>query len=593
MRRTGIRGDDEGRSVAGVARPGQRTSPSAAPQDGPRHEPDPYEDPDVPAPRRPAADGPPSRKAPGTQGKRTRKKPKPLWRRVLVWAAGSLALLLLVVAAAGYLYVRHLNENIDKEKLNLGDNEMGESEPNAAGQTPLNILLLGSDSRDGEENQDLGGARDLAGGPVRADVQMLLHASADRSNITLISIPRDTQVTIPECTDPDTGEVYAEDQSESINMALAHGGPGCVVATWWELTGIPIDHFMMVDFAGVVDMADAVGGVPVCVEQNIHDSKSGLRLEAGETVIEGEEALQWLRTRQAFGDGSDVGRTHAQQMYLSNMVQELQSSASLSDPGELMDLAEAATNALTVDHDLGTVQKLYDLGTDLRSVPNDRINMVTLPWLPDPANPEVTIIPDPAASDELFSLVREDVPLDDQEARPAEPEKDDAGASASPEETADPEAEIPIAVRNGTGFGPEFPLPVEGRASVITDELHRLGFIAATTDITPESEGSTALLYPDIADQANAEAVADALGLPAGAVRISPSADQITLVIGADWREGTAFPETADPGGEEESGEAAGGGTGGAAEEPAVNEEDIFSGTDEERCMEVNPAHVW
>ncbi|MGK5530169.1 LCP family protein [Streptomyces sp. URMC 129] len=596
MRRTGIRGEDDSGSFAGVARPGQgipRTT--TAPHGGP-----PAQDHDpAGAQGSPADHGGPAdegdKAAP--DGRRSRKKPKPLWRRVLVWTAGGLAVLIVAVAAAGGLYIWHLNRNIDKDPLNLGNNDMGESEPNAAGQTPLNILLLGSDSRDGEENQELGGARDLAGGPVRADVQMLLHASADRSNITLISIPRDTQVTIPECTDPDTGEVYPEDESESINMALSHGGPGCVVATWWELTGIPIDHFMMLDFAGVVDMADAVGGVPVCVQQNIHDPKSGLRLEGGTTVVEGEQALQWLRTRQAFGDGSDVGRTRAQQMYLSNMVEELQSSASLSDPGELMDLAEAATDALTVDHGLGSVQKLYDLGTDLRSVPNDRVNMVTLPWIPDPANPDVTIVPDPVAAEELFALVREDIPLDDQDARPADDgegdsdgEEGDAGSSPSPEQTPDPAAEIPVAVRNGTGHGTEFPYPVAGRASVITDELHRLGFTAATTDVTPESEGSTALLYPDIADQANAEAVAEALGLPGGAVRISPSVDRITLVIGADWREGTTFPEApddADPGGA-----ATGGGGGGATEEPAVDEQDILSGKDD-TCMEVNPAYVW
>ncbi|WP_059007258.1 LCP family protein [Streptomyces specialis] len=501
----------------------------------------------------------------------------------------------------GALYIRHLNNNIDKEKLNLGNSEMGEAQPNADGQVPLNILLLGSDSRDGEENQELGGASDLAGGPVRADVQMLLHASADRSNITLISIPRDTQVPIPECTDPDTGEVYPAEAAASINTALSHGGPGCVVATWWELTEIPISHFMMVDFAGVVDMADAVGGVPVCVEDNIYDSKSGLRLEAGETVIEGEQALQWLRTRKAFGDGSDIGRTHAQQMYLSNMVEELQNSASLTDPGELMDLAEAATNALTVDEGLGTVQKLYDLGTDLRSVPNDRINMVTLPWLPDPANPDVTIIPDPVASEELFELVRDDIPLDDQDARPADDGSDDGAgddggddASASPEETADPAAGIAIGVRNGTGHGTEFPYPVQGRAGVITDELHRLGFTAAVTDTTPESSPTTEVLYPDTAAEANARSVAEALGLPDSAVRVSPDVQQITLVVGADWREGTTFPGAPDATGDTDATDDTGG-TGGADDGPVVDEEDILSGTDsaDEKCMPVNPAHIW
>ncbi len=497
-----------------------------------------------------------------------------------MWTAGSLAVLVAGVAVAGYLYLEHLNGNITKRDRSAGGSDLAPPEPNANGETPLNILLLGSDSRDGEENAELGGASDLAGGPVRADVQMLLHASADRSNISLVSIPRDTQVPIPECTDPETGETYPADPSASINTALSHGGPGCVVDTWQDLTGVYIHHFMMVDFAGVVDMADAVGGVPVCVTDNVDDPKSGLRLEAGESVIEGEQALQWLRTRRGFEDGSDIGRTRAQQMYLSNMVEELQSSTSLTNTTELMDLAEAATNALTVNHEIGSVQDLYNLAGDLRQVPNDRINMVTLPWLPDPAAPDVTIIPDPAKAEDLFAMLRDDIPLDDPDARPADPEDSREPGEESPEATPDPPAEVEVAVRNGTGTALQ--APVSGRAGVITGELHRLGWTAAATDATAASEETTTLLYPDIADQANAEAVAEALGVPHGAVRASTEVDRVTLVIGADWREGTAYPE--QPTGETTAPEDDGG--------PAVEEEDITSGRSSD-CMEVNPAYTW
>jgi LCP family protein required for cell wall assembly len=486
-------------------------------------------------------------------------------------------------ALAGYLYIEHLNDNITKKDRSNGGSDLAEPEPNADGQTPLNILLLGSDSRDGEENQDLGGARDLAGGPVRADVQMLLHASADRSNISLISIPRDTQVRIPECTDPDTGEVYPADESDSINNALVHGGPGCVVDTWQNLTGVYIHHFMMVDFAGLVDMADAVGGVPVCVEQNAEDPKTGLRLEAGENIVTGADALQWLRSRRMFEGGSDVNRTRAQQMYLSNMVEELQASATLTNPGELMDLAESATNALTVNHELGTVQDLYGLADDLRKVPNDRINMVTLPWLPDPNNPDVTVIPDPARAPGLFEMIREDIPLDDPDARPDGNDDAEGDASPSPEETADPAEQIELAVRNGTDDG--IMGPVEGRAGDITDELHRLGFTAATVDTTPAAEASTLLYYPAIDDQANAEAVAEALGLPHSAIRTSSDVERLTLVVGADWREGAGYPEAAPDEGSDTPG----------SDEPVVDSDDIISGTDsdQENCMPVNPAYTW
>ncbi|MEO3750279.1 LCP family protein [Streptomyces sp. B6B3] len=575
MRRSGISGANEERRGDDTAPLGTRVVPADEPADGDGPGQDQQHEPDA-------------RTAKGARaarsGRRGKKPPKPRWRRVLVWTAGSLAFLVAAVAVAGWLYIRHLNGNIEKAELNLGDSQLDRAEPNAAGQTPLNILLLGSDSRDGEENQDLGGARDLAGGAHRADTQMLLHASADRSNITLISVPRDTQVTIPRCTDPETGEVYPEELSASINTSLSHGGPGCTVATWEALTGIPIDHFMMVDFAGVVDMADAVGGVPVCVQDNVYDEDSGLRLEAGDHILEGEEALQWLRTRHGFSNGSDVDRTRAQQMYLSNMAHELQEGTSLTNPGQLMDLAEAATNALVVDHGIGTVNKLYDLGEDLRRVPSDRINSITMPWLPDPEDPEVTVIPDPVEAEALFSLVREDSALDEPAGDGDDQQGGENADDAEPTEAADPAEQIAITVRNATGYD-GLP-PVDGRAADITDQLYQLGFTAAATDETLGSEAASSVLYPTEADRPNAEAVATALGLPASAVRVSPTEVGITLVIGADWREGTSYPEQSDDG----SAETGGSGGGGAALDP----EDVHSGEDNRNdCMAVNPYYTW
>ncbi|MGP3967960.1 LCP family protein [Streptomyces sp. 6N223] len=558
-----VRGPDDTANLGTRLLPGQR--PESEPQGEPAAEP-----------------GEPGRRR---KGKKPKKR-KPLWRRILVWTAGSLAFLLAALAVAGWLYIRHLNNNLTKEELNLGDNPLEGPEPNAAGQTPLNILLLGSDSREGlsEEEQEALHTGDAAGN--RADTQILLHASADRSNMTLISVPRDTQVTIPRCTDPKTGQVY-EETYDSINNSISHGGPGCAVATWEELTGIPIQHFMMVDFEGVVEMADAVGGVPVCVDANVNDPDSGLYMEEGEHTIQGAQALQWLRTRHGFEDGSDIGRAKAQQMYLSNMARELQGSTSLTDPAELMNLAESATNALTVDHGLGSVQKLYDLGEDLRQVPNKRVNMVTMPWEPDPENPTVTVVPAPGTAENLFSLVREDIPIDRPEQANDAPEE--PRESESPEESAapaDPEAEIPVAVQNGTGYGGQ--LPVDGRAGDITEELVRLGFASAVTDLTLASEESTLLLYPAEDDRANAEAVAEALGVPGSALRISPSSTQITLVVGADWAEGTSYPAQDDGG----SGGSGSGGSGGGGNTP-INPDDIISGQDKNTCMAVNPVYTW
>ncbi|MCF6524019.1 LCP family protein [Streptomyces sp. JJ36] len=521
--------------------------------------------------RRTGDDG---RKARG--GARTRRK-RPR-RRILRWVVLALSLLVLGTAGAGYLYLDHLNDNLDKDALNLGDNKLDKSAPNAAGQRPLNILLLGSDSRNSERNVELGGSHADRGRPPLADVQMLLHLSADRSNMSVVSVPRDTRVTIPKCTDPDDGRVYPETTAK-INSSLQHGGPGCTVATWEALTGIPVDHFMMVDFAGVVAMADAVGGVPVCVDANVHDERSGLRLEKGTTVVKGEQALQWLRTRHGFEDGSDIGRAKAQHMYMASMVRQLKAGTKLSDPGKLRQLAEAATEALTVDHGLGSVKKLYDLGNQLKKVPTKRITMTTMPW--EYSQGGTYVLPKPGDAEQVFSLIRQDIALDGRDE--GKPEKDGADASRDP---AAPKADIPVRVLNGTGTAAQ--APVNGRAAEVAGVLEQDGFAQAVADATPKSQVDTVIRYAAPDQHGDALAVAESLGLPESRVRHSSAVDGIALVVGADWRSGSAYPASGD-GGEETGGN---GGNGDTADNKAPESADPLSGN-EEKCMHVNPNNVW
>lgn len=491
-------------------------------------------------------------------------------RRVLRWFTFCLSLLILATAGAGYFYLEHLNGNLGRDVLNLGDRKLDKSDPNAAGQTPLNILLLGSDSRQSKENVELGGAKGDGDRPPLADVQMLLHLSADRSNISVISIPRDTKATIPKCTDPDNQQVYEETVGK-INTSLQHGGPGCTVATWEELTGIPIDHFMMIDFAGVVSMADAVGGVPVCVSDNVHDRQSKLRLKKGKSVVRGEQALQWLRTRHGFGDGSDIGRARAQHMYMNSMVRQLKAGTKLTDPGKMRDLAEAATKALTVDEGLGSVKKLYDLGNELKRVPTERITMATMPWEYAPGG---YVVPKKGDADHTFSLIRNDIALDgrDKDKAPAKKPK--------PTEPSDPKSQIPVRVMNGTGSALQ--PPVTGRAGVISEQLGRRGFDQATADQTPKSQADTTISYQRRSQRGNALAVARAIGLPESAVKHSSGVQEVTLVVGSDWREGTRYPKGSRNGSGEKK-----------RENKAPDSADALRGDNDKACMEVNPAYRW
>ncbi|MEU3657219.1 LCP family protein [Streptomyces sp. NPDC032161] len=503
--------------------------------------------------------------------KRRGKKGK---RRVLRWGASVLALLIIGGAGAGYLYYEHLNSNLKKADLTLGDRKMADHKANAAGQTPLNILLIGSDARDSKANQKLGGAKDTFGAPPLADVQMLLHLSADRSNMSVISMPRDTMLKIPKCTDPETKRVYpASNGLAMTNETLGRGGPGCSVATWYELTGITIDHFMMIDFAGVVSMADAIGGVPVCVKGNVysHTSEgkgSGLKLEKGTTKVKGKQALQWLRTRYGFEDGTDLGRTHAQHMYMNSMVRELRKGTKLTDPGKLMDLAEAATNALTVDkgdNGLGSIDKLYDLAEELKKVPTKRITMTTMPNVYGTGTLKERVLPKPGEADQLFQMVRDDIPLDGKASKRKAP-------AAAKKPTASP-AEIPVTVRNGTRTATEY--PAKGRASTVKELLAGKGFTQAAIDAqNTEAAKRTGILFPTVDMEGNAQAVAKALGIPLSAVKKSTDVSGITLTVGADWREDGDYHAP-------------------SAEEKTPESARALNGDDETACMDIQPGFGW
>ncbi|MET9113839.1 LCP family protein [Streptomyces longwoodensis] len=492
-------------------------------------------------------------------------------RRVLRWSATVLAVVILGTAGAGYLYYQHLNDNIRSDDLNLGDakDRAAQTKANAAGQTPLNILLIGSDARDTAENQKLGGARDTFGGPPLADVQMLLHVSADRSNMSVVSIPRDTLLSLPKCTDPDDGKVYPATRGRMMaNESLGRGGPGCTVATWEKLTGIHIDHFMMIDFSGVVSMADAIGGVPVCVDANVYSHTSagkgsGLKLPKGTTAVKGEQALQWLRTRYGFEDDTDLARAKAQHMYMNSMVRELRASAKLTSPNKLRKLAEAATRAITVDNGLDSIKKMYDLADELQRVPTERITMTTMP------NRYVGSRVEPTEDAEtLFRMVRDDVALDGKDkAKPA------ATASATPTATADAPAAIAVQVLNGTATDTQ--AAVRGRAGTIADVLTGKGFTRAVADHTAATaEPTTIVRYPSADLQADAQVVARALGLPASAVKKSTDVSGITLVVGADWRSGTAYRAP-------------------ATKDTTPDSAQAINAADTSQCMHVDPAYVW
>lgn len=269
----------------------------------------------------------------------------------------------------------------------------------------VNILIMGSDTRVGQNTGDYGANETGA----RSDVMMVLHVSADRENATLVSIPRDTMLPIPECVTED-GSIVAAKSAAQVNGVLGYG-PYCSLDTIRALTGLDIDHFIVVDFDGVVGITEAVGGVDVCVSSDVVDPLSELSLTAGKHTIEGKEALAFLRTRHGFGDGSDLGRIAAQQTFLASMARKMKSAGTLTNPVALFKMADAASASMTVDAALASSPaNLVGLAGTLANVDLEKMILLQLPVEDYPADRN-RVQPIASQTRQVFDSLRNDIPL--------------------------------------------------------------------------------------------------------------------------------------------------------------------------------------
>ncbi|BDZ54445.1 hypothetical protein GCM10025870_15180 [Agromyces marinus] len=240
----------------------------------------------------------------------------------------------------------------------------------------LNFLLVGSDRR--PEDGSFGDP--LVDSAVLNDVTMLLHISEDHSHVEVVSFPRDMLVDVPSCQNPDdpSTELY-ELYGVKLNTVLAYGGLSCVGRTIEEIVGITIPVGGMIEFKGVAALAEAVGGVEVCLTDPIDDPYSGLRLEAGTQEITGATALAFLRTRHAVGDGSDLARIAAQQAFLASLARTLQSDGTLSDPLKLYSIAQAVLKNMTLSSALQDPARLVSVARTVQDVDLSRIVFVQYP----------------------------------------------------------------------------------------------------------------------------------------------------------------------------------------------------------------------
>jgi len=271
---------------------------------------------------------------------------------------------------------------------------------------PLNILLVGSDTRSGAGNSAFGDT----GGNL-ADVIILLHVSEDRQNAVALSFPRDTMLPWPACPSTSGGPGYLPQSLGQINATIANGGPGCTLLTVELLTGLNIPYLAMVDFNGVIELSNAVG-VEVCVAQDIEDEYTNTYLKKGMHTLQGVQALQFLRTRHGVGDGSDLGRISNQQVYLTSLVRKLKSRDILSNPVALYSLAQAAAKNMTLSKTLAEPTTLMGVANALKDIPMKKITFLQLPsvyGLPAPLQGRVK--PDYEKAQVIFDMMKNDEPI--------------------------------------------------------------------------------------------------------------------------------------------------------------------------------------
>ncbi|MFF8847753.1 LCP family protein [Streptomyces sp. NPDC015127] len=346
-------------------------------------------------------------------------------RHWLRWAALGTSVVVLAAAGTGWWLYRKLDGNITTDTSAAEELRAYEKErPTALVTDAQNILLLGSDTREGEGNDRYGKDED---GSQRSDTTILLHIAGDRRSATAMSIPRDLMVTIPSCGRPDGKRTRA--QTAQFNWAYQFGGAACTIRTVEKFTGIRVDHHMVIDFRGFKDMVDAVDGVEVCLAEPIDDKAARLKLRAGRQTLHGEEALGFVRARKTLGNGSDTERMERQQQFLGALVKKVQSNGVLLNPTRLYPVLDAATKSITTDAGLDSLKDLYDLTRALRNVPTEKVQFLTVPRQPYHLDPNRDELVQPEAS-ELFERLRADTEV----AVVPEKEETDRGAAdgASP-----------------------------------------------------------------------------------------------------------------------------------------------------------------
>ncbi|WP_395296408.1 LCP family protein [Kitasatospora hibisci] len=456
-------------------------------------------------------------------------------KKIVAWSAAGV--LVLISGAGGAIYLK-LNANIKSFDADaIATDRPPEAQADADGNKPVNVLLIGSDSR-GKNNADLGGGED---GGARSDTTILLHVYADHKHAVGISIPRNAMVAIPSCKLPN-GKWSKAATSDLFNAAFSKGesddgNPACTQNTVEKLTGIRVDHTIVVDFQGFSAMTKAVNGVDVCLPKPIYEGdinpklpkKGAVVLPQGPQKVQGQQALDYVRLRYGIGDGSDIGRMKRQQAFLGSLASNIKKQG--LNPTTLLPLADAATKSMIVDPGLNSADKLLSFGLSLKNIDMHDLKFVTLPWRYRTQDKNIDIVqPD---ANKLWDTIKADRTIDGQNATGEQPDAPSSPAtvaapttpSSTPAPTADADnSNIKVSVYNGT--------TTSGMVGKAADLLKVAKFSVTKAGNASNSKYTTTMVEYGAGQKSNAEKVAE---LFPGA-KVEPSNQPgVTVIVGKDF----------------------------------------------------------
>lgn len=477
----------------------------------------------MPAPRVPV-EGPRGPRRPGPRMSPRAAAGARRQRRLLAVTAGMSAFVLLTSGGA-WAFQNYVTGAIDRITIDGLDRDAGGVEG------PMTVLVAGVDRRDGLTKEQIRAAKLGKFPGERSDTMMLLHVSGDRKRISVVSLPRDSYVTIP--AHESNGSEGAKGQNVparpgKLTWAYQFGGASLAVKTVKRATGVSIDHYVEVNFYGFVKMVDALGGVDVCVEQPVDDPKSGLRLAAGKSHLDGMKALAFARTRYSLTGGSDLGRIDRQQQFLAALMKQAMSTETLRNPVKSTKFLDAALGTLTVDDQLAEdlpkmVDEMRELSTDdlaFAKVPLENPDHQATLW--NAAAPQSTVKWDEEQAQELFQKIEDDRPLESPKPAPSTP-----SPTRKPEDrlTVPPE-DVSVRVLNAIG--------TPGLATKAGRQLEEAGFEASVVPgLARRGLQTTEIRYgPSRAEAAKTLAKA----LPGAKLKeMEELQAEIQVYVGGDW----------------------------------------------------------